>query len=116
MCGESGRSIRAVMGGFDVLLRPSMGRAGIAKGRPYLRSRIYPRNHQIAIKRTWVHRYNDDETRPIRGLVYQKPIEDLKRRIKVLFLMRPFPPLEIAGRTSSRGPVRSFVPPPPNEP
>jgi hypothetical protein len=60
MWGESGRSIRAVMG-FDVYGGPA-GRAGIAKGRLYLRSRFRLRNHQFAINRTGVHRYGVDDT------------------------------------------------------
>jgi len=65
------------------LLRPGRGRAGIAKGRPYLRSRIYPRNHQIAIKRGAIHPYNNNETRLIRGLVYQCDSLSPKDRIYI---------------------------------
>src|SRR6266567_4702585 len=61
MCGESGRSIRAVMG-FDVVWRPSRARAEIAKGRLYLRSRFHLRNLQISINRTGVQHYGVDET------------------------------------------------------
>ena len=42
--------------------RPSGARAGIAKGRLYLRSRFHPRNHQIAINRTRVQPYGVDAT------------------------------------------------------
>jgi hypothetical protein len=71
MWGESGRSIRAVMG-FDCFIAAQHGRAGIAEGRLYLRSRFGLRNHQFAINRTGVQRYGVDETRPIALLVYQR--------------------------------------------
>jgi hypothetical protein len=87
MCGESGRSIRAVMG-FDVVLRPSMGRVGIAKDGLYLRSRFRLRNHQMAIDRTEVQRYSIDEAGPISALVYQSRPPSTIEGISIHYLWR----------------------------
>ena len=81
--------------GFYVDCGPTLGRAGIAKGRLYLRSRFGRRNHQFAINRTGVQPYRLDETGPIRVLVYQShgtptkkrtlihPLYEMARRIEI---------------------------------
>jgi hypothetical protein len=56
MCGESGRSILAVIGGFEGL-RARAGPSGIAVDEFYLRSRNSERNGQNHQLRIAVHTY-----------------------------------------------------------
>jgi hypothetical protein len=57
MCGESGLSILAVIGGFDGWRASARGPSGIAVGEFYLRSRNSQRNDEIRRLRTNVHSF-----------------------------------------------------------
>jgi hypothetical protein len=71
-----------------MFMAAQQGRAGIAKGRLYLRSRFRLRNHQMAINRTGVQLYGVDETSQSGAWYTSVPVRQRRKEHKFIFCGR----------------------------